>query len=523
MRNSALLYGIAVAAVLVAIPATISLRGPPTIGWSTAQAAVDVDINLFFTSLAPHGAWIPSTEYNYIWVPTSSTRMVALQQRPLGLHRPLRLVLRLRRAVCLDRLPLRPLGLRPADRLVLGAGNRNLPARGSLGGRATRHRLGAVAAAGPGYATTLTVSISIGAVPQHYWRMVPANQFLAPQLRTVAFAGNVRTDLFLATQPAGVVIVQNNIVVNNVINITFVEQQTKQKVAVAKVETVTDPQEASGAQAANATSLKAFTADLAEPDKSVAPAKVVAKADVQAPTKGQALAPAIAEQKPGPALGALPNAPAQNQPGTLNPRCAEPAFAKDNPKDCPAPPATAAVTPSAGGAPIGNAGAPAPATGTAAGPGERQPGQPALPRRHVRQGEPEGLRSAGQCRRHLPRPPRRLWAMRQRPPVPGPAAVQGNVNPGNARCADATFARNNPRTCSTNANAAGRPTAPGAPAAIVPPPAGAAASVSVQGNAALADPRCVNLTFANANPKVCVVGGNAAANPAIVEPQPAQR
>src|SRR5438067_571094 len=71
MRNSALLCGIAAAAVFVAMPATLSLRGPAAVSWSSADAAVaPISMDAFFTTLAPYGAWIQSPDYNYVWVPT---------------------------------------------------------------------------------------------------------------------------------------------------------------------------------------------------------------------------------------------------------------------------------------------------------------------------------------------------------------------------------------------------------------------------------------------------------------------
>src|SRR5579864_2283255 len=71
MRTSALLCGIAAAAVFAAMPATMSLRGTPAVGWSFADAAIaTVSIDSFFTTLAPYGSWIQSADYNYVWVPT---------------------------------------------------------------------------------------------------------------------------------------------------------------------------------------------------------------------------------------------------------------------------------------------------------------------------------------------------------------------------------------------------------------------------------------------------------------------
>src|ERR1043166_1340907 len=68
MRRLALsMLALAAAAVLAAAPITLD-RSQPTV--ATASAATEVDINLFFTSLSPYGSWVPSPDYNYVWVPT---------------------------------------------------------------------------------------------------------------------------------------------------------------------------------------------------------------------------------------------------------------------------------------------------------------------------------------------------------------------------------------------------------------------------------------------------------------------
>src|ERR1043166_2205540 len=69
MRKSALLCGFAVAAAFVVTPAVVDLA-MPGVHWAAASAATNVSIDVFFTSLEPYGAWVPSTNYNYIWVPT---------------------------------------------------------------------------------------------------------------------------------------------------------------------------------------------------------------------------------------------------------------------------------------------------------------------------------------------------------------------------------------------------------------------------------------------------------------------
>jgi hypothetical protein len=522
------------AAVFAALPLTIDRNAASPIAISAAQAAVDVNINVFFTSLAPHGAWIPSAEYNYIWVPTNVDRDWSPYSNGHWVYT--------------DRYGWYFVSDEPFAWIVYHYGRWGydpqigwywVPGTKFAGAWvAWRRGNNAVAWAplppqGTGYATSINVTINIGSVPQHYWRVVPVSQFLAPQLRTVAFAGNVRTDLFAATQPAGVVVVQNNIVVNNVININFIEQQTKQKVEVAKVEAVNDPQQATSPQATTgSTSVKAFVADLAPPPATEKPPKVVAKAEVQAPTKGQ-------DQTAAATPAATPGTPGQPGAAPANPRCLDATFAKDNPKDCAtnggaqgnaAAGGNATVTPPASATPPANAANNAPGRNTPA------PG-----------GNAQG-KATGNAAATTPTGP-----------ATGNANANANVTtPGtrDPRCTDATFAKNNPKTCAPTATVQGNAAA-GANATVTPPagatpPANTAtnapgrntpATGNVQGNAnakaaattptgpatgnanananvnananattpGTGDPRCADATFARNNPRACATTGNAPA------------
>jgi hypothetical protein len=89
-----------------------------------------------------------------------------------------------------------------------------------------------------------TIGLTFGpepsALPVNYWVAVPVTGFLAPNLSVhVIYKDRDRLDRILKrTRPAGRVKVQNNIVINNVINVNFIEQKTKKKVVVRKVEKV---------------------------------------------------------------------------------------------------------------------------------------------------------------------------------------------------------------------------------------------------------------------------------------------
>jgi len=581
------------AAALAAIPLTFDRSAPAAIGLATAQAAVDVNLNLFFTSLEPHGAWIPSAEYNYIWVPTGVDKDWAPYTNGHWVYT--------------DRYGWYFVSDEPFASIVYHYGRWGydpligwfwVPGFKFAGAYVVWRKSDTVVAWAPlppqgrGYATSLTVSINIGSVPQHYWRVVPVNQFLAPQLRVVVFAGDVRTDLFRTTQPAGTVIIQNNVVVNNVININFIEQKTSQKVEVAKVETVSDPQSTS----ASSTAVKAFVADIPAPDKTAAPSKVTTTAEVQAPTKGQSTA----------ALGAPPKPTDTAKPATAsaNPRCADAAFAKSNAKDCAttgnaAATTTATVTPSgnaagtAGTTPTpsgtttgtagananaaataptatgdkpkatGNATADTTATGNATiGTPDRRCANAAFAKANAKTCATASVGATTNAGANANvKPQANVATPNATAPTASPSAATGgnadvkpqaNVTPpnataptanpsataggnakatatatagGNERCADATFAKNNPKVCVTgnattggaNAAATGSGNAGGAAKATAQAPANAqgataGGNVSVQGNAQ-GNPKCSDATFAKNNPKVCTVAkGNAAAS-----------
>jgi hypothetical protein len=496
------------ATVLAALPLAADRTAPLGFGMATAQAAVDVDINLFFTSLEPHGVWIPSAEYNYIWVPTSVDRDWSPYSNG--------------RWVWTQEYGWYFVSDEPFAWIVYHYGRWGYdPLVGwywvpgtKFAGAWVAWRRGTTAVAwaplppqGRGYATTVNVSININTVPQYYWRVVPVAQFLAPQLRTVVKPATIEVALFQQTQPAGTVIIQNNVVVNNVINLTFIEQQTKQKVEVVKVAAVDDPQQARNQPATATTEVKAFVAEVKPPAPDMKPTKVVAKAEAQqqARTKDQVDATLAAGK-----IGAL--APTPGEPGAApaNPRCADPAFARSNPRTCPPAGSTAATggaagttTPPAGATGQGTAGTTA-ATGGAS-------GTTTPPAGATGQGT-AGTTAATGGAAGTTTPPAGATGQAQ-----GGAAATATVTPANPRCADAAFARNNPRTCATQS---GAPASAGAnvtgTGTTTPPAAGANANTGAAAGAATpaprpaaTDPRCANQAFARNNPRTCATSGAA--------------
>ena len=81
----------------------------------------------------------------------------------------------------------------------------------------------------------LTVSVGIGAVPNYYWSVVPAQSFLSVNIGAALVAPVAFGAVFAQTQPLGSTTIVNNVVVNKTVNINYVEQKTGQKVVVQKL------------------------------------------------------------------------------------------------------------------------------------------------------------------------------------------------------------------------------------------------------------------------------------------------
>ena len=91
----------------------------------------------------------------------------------------------------------------------------------------------------------VSINITVGNVPDYYWQVVPSRDFLSPDLPRWIVRDRDRYDPILAgTRPIGNVTVVNNTVVNNVVNVTYIEQKTKTKVVVYKVEKTKDEDKA---------------------------------------------------------------------------------------------------------------------------------------------------------------------------------------------------------------------------------------------------------------------------------------
>ncbi len=103
----------------------------------------------------------------------------------------------------------------------------------------------------PTYDEDVSIDVSVRDVPSYYWQAVRSDQFLAPDLPRRIVRDPQRIQPVLErTQPIGNVVVNNTVVVNNVVSPQFVEEKTKEKVVVHKVEETNDAAQASKVQGA---------------------------------------------------------------------------------------------------------------------------------------------------------------------------------------------------------------------------------------------------------------------------------
>ena len=123
------------------------------------------------------------------------------------------------------------------------------------------------------------VDISKQEPPKHDWVFVQPKRFLQPKLAVEIVFGDQAPDAFQKTQFAGPVVVQNNIVVNNIIDVNFIQQQTNTKVVVVEPKPVDDPAQAKAN--ADGTTINVFAPQIPAPKQDEAPAQSVDESQAQ--------------------------------------------------------------------------------------------------------------------------------------------------------------------------------------------------------------------------------------------------
>ena len=204
---------------------------------------------LFYNRLAPYGQWIwlarpiclgAAAMSDRYWRPYTVGRWV--------FHRPLWLDVGVQRAVRLGDLSLWPLGILQSGRLVLGAGQAAGRRPGCRGAQSNDYL--AWAPLPPASDEGVSIEVNAREVPDYYWQVVPNRDFLSDDLpRRLVRDKNRFNPILRETQPLGnVTITNNNVVVNNVVNVNYIEQKTNEKVVVHKVERAKDERTAGKVQ-----------------------------------------------------------------------------------------------------------------------------------------------------------------------------------------------------------------------------------------------------------------------------------
>lgn len=89
------------------------------------------------------------------------------------------------------------------------------------------------------------VDVNIGDIPDYYWVAVPAPRFLEINLNVVIIDDDRdRLRIVREAEPLGSVRIVNNIVVNNVVNVDFIKEETGREVKQVKLREANDPRDA---------------------------------------------------------------------------------------------------------------------------------------------------------------------------------------------------------------------------------------------------------------------------------------
>jgi hypothetical protein len=133
----------------------------------------------------------------------------------------------------------------------------------------------------------VSINIAVAMVPDYCWQVVPPTG----SYRSIA-ARHLRDErrfepLLRDTRPLGnVTIINNNVVVNKVVNVTYIEQKTNEKVVVHQVEKTEDATRAGKVEGA---AVEVFQPAAGQAPKTAAPhkPKKIEEVAVESKTKGQ--------------------------------------------------------------------------------------------------------------------------------------------------------------------------------------------------------------------------------------------
>lgn len=284
----------AFAAIAVIVPATVPTSWNPV---TAAEAATSISFSVFYDGLADHGDWV-NYDGDYVFVPVIADR----DWRP---YREGHWVYA--RGHGWTWVSDEPFGWatyhygRWGFAQEIGwywvPGTQWAPAWVSWR-RSGDHVAWAPLPPRRGGGDDISIEINIGSIPDYYWVAVPSRSFLDVNLTVVIIDDDrERRRIVNDSEFVGTVNIENNIVVNNIIDVNFVEEKTGKQVKQVEVKQTDDPASAKATDG----EVAVFNGTL-EADKTAKPAKVKAAAEVEqnqaenkkkvaAEVEGQAAAP----------------------------------------------------------------------------------------------------------------------------------------------------------------------------------------------------------------------------------------
>jgi hypothetical protein len=235
----------------------------------TTQATISISV--FFDTLAPHGVWVKHPQYRYVFCPK-----VEADWRPYTNGRW---------------LYIRDYGWyfasdEPFAWAVYHYGRwfdderlgwcwvpGNAWAGAWVSWRHSEDHIGWAPLGPTREGFVIDVDVEASEPPPERWIFVPAERFLEPNLEVTIVFGNQQPDVFQSTTYAGPVVVENNIVVNNVIDIDFIQQVTNQQVIIVEPTIVEQPDQVNVDVDANVVTI--FSPQIEPPTQEEAPEQAV--------------------------------------------------------------------------------------------------------------------------------------------------------------------------------------------------------------------------------------------------------
>jgi hypothetical protein len=242
MSRSRLLAGVALAALCLPVAALAPVN---PFGAAPVQAqTVNVGFQLFFEQLEPHGVWVHHSRYQYVFCPTG----IDADWRPYTDGRWL--YMEGRGWYFASDEPHAWATYHygrwfPDSRLgwCWVPGTKWAPAWVSW--RRSDNVVGWAPLPPERNGVAVSLEVSNRDLPAGYWVYVPTAQFVEPDLRLSVVIGNTQPQYYTETRFLGPVVVEGDVVVNNVIDVTYIEQTINQEVIVYQPETASSPDEQS--------------------------------------------------------------------------------------------------------------------------------------------------------------------------------------------------------------------------------------------------------------------------------------